>query len=147
VIIFAALIGQAQVAAQPTEAAQSEDDGQETGGQAPPLMVDPAADRIFDGIFHGPPECGADEEYPYRWAVSLLQDDAGNVSGTIRFHACPDGGQAIYRVTGQLSAETPDTVILQGVKRESFGALEGTSPEQQQFSFTIGLPPSPNLGG
>jgi hypothetical protein len=147
--ICAALIGEALAAGEPTR--EQGDEGQEAGGQPPagepPLMVDPVTDKIFDGVFHGPPVCGEGEEYPYQWTVSLLQDDSGNVSGTIRFHACPNGGQAIYRVTGQVSAETPDTIILQGTKRESWGALDGTAPDQQQFSFTIGLPPSPNLGG
>jgi hypothetical protein len=148
------MVGQALVEAEPTPEEESQDEGESEDppsedpppAEQPPLMVDPVTDKVFNDTFTGPAICGEKEEYPYGWSVSLIQDDDGNVAGTIRFHACPNGGQAVYRVVGEVSAEMPDTIILQGTKREGWGTLDGTTPEQQQFTFTIGLPPSPNFG-
>ncbi len=138
---YAALIGPA------AETQQAQEGGVDGSNSQPPPTPLTLSGLPFDGNFHGPAVCGADEEYPYRWSVSLIQSDDGKVSGTIRFHKCPDGGQAIYGVSGQVTAETTDSIILQGTKRDSWGKLEDSAPEHQQFNFTPGQPPRPNLGG
>jgi hypothetical protein len=91
--------------------------------------------------------CGEKESYPYRWTVGLIQDKTGHINGTIRFHDCPNGGQAVHRLTGQISDETIDTVQLQGTKSESWGDLDESSPDSQVFTIRLGYPPSPNLAG
>jgi len=86
--------------------------------------------------FYGPAcESGEEEGAPYRWSVELLQDPAtGRLEGTIKFHACPGGGRAVYRVSGT----TGDGIVftLAGKKMEVGGGdLFGTAPALETFTF------------
>jgi hypothetical protein len=86
--------------------------------------------------FYGPAcESGEEEGAPYRWSVELLEDPAtGKLEGTIKFHACPGGGRAVYRVSGATSNGTVYT--LAGKKIDVGGGdLFGTAPEQESFTF------------
>jgi hypothetical protein len=85
--------------------------------------------------FYGPAcESGEEEGAPYRWSVELLQDPAtGKLEGTIKFHACPGGGRAVYRVSGAAGNETVFT--LAGQKVSGGGELFGAAPEQETFTF------------
>jgi hypothetical protein len=96
--------------------------------------------------FYGPAcESGEEEGAPYRWSVELLQDPAtGKLEGTIKFHACPGGGRAVYRVSGAAGNETVFT--LTGKKVSGGGELFGASPKQETFTFdTSSGTLSPNL--
>ena len=100
----------------------------QTGQEAPAAMT------LRD--FYGPAcESGEEEGAPYRWSVELLQDPAtGKLEGTIKFHACPGGGRAVYRVSGT----TGDGIVftLAGKKMEVGGGdLFGTAPAQETFTF------------
>ena len=85
--------------------------------------------------YYGPAcDSGEEEGAPYRWSVELLQDPAsGKLEGTIKFHACPGGGRAVYRVSGTTGNAT--TLILAGKKMGGGGELFGTAPEQETFNF------------
>ena len=50
------------------------------------------------GTWYSPGRCDEQDEFPYRWSVSLLEHSDENLEGTIHFHKCPNGGQAIYGV-------------------------------------------------
>jgi len=76
---------------------------------------------------------------PWRWEVTLAQSPTGAVTGTIKYHNCPDGGRVTYNVTGQ--ATTAPTVQLQANKTDSLGDLGDTTPPS--VTITIGPPPSP----
>lgn len=85
--------------------------------------------------FYGPAcESGEEEGAPYHWSVELIQDPAsGNLEGTIKFHACPGGGRAVYRVSGTTGNGT--TFTLAGKKMSGGGELYRTAPEQETFTF------------
>jgi hypothetical protein len=109
-----------------------------TGQEAPAATV--ARD------FYGPAcDSGEEEGAPFRWSVELLQDPAtGKLEGTIKFHACPGGGRAVYRVSGAAGNETVFT--LTGKKVSGGGELFGAAPEQETFTFdTSSGALSPNL--
>ena len=96
--------------------------------------------------FYGPAcESGEEEGAPYHWSVELLQDPAtGKLEGTIKFHACPGGGRAVYRVSGTTGNGT--TLTLPGIKVSGGGDLFGTAPGQETFTFnTSSGQLSPNL--
>ena len=85
--------------------------------------------------YYGPVcDSGEEEGAPYHWSVELLQDPAsGKLEGTIKFHACPGGGRAVYRVSGSTGNGT--TFTLAGKKMSGGGELFGTAPEQETFTF------------
>jgi len=100
----------------------------------------------FDGTWFSTEDCGDESEFPYTWTVALNQNDAGEVTGTIRFHKC-DGGYVVYSVTGQVVPDQ-EYIELSGTKVSGAGNLfESSAPDEQQFTFTPGWAPSPNLGG
>jgi outer membrane biosynthesis protein TonB len=94
----------------------------------------------FAGSFFGPNVCAAFDA-PYKWTVTLAQNATG-VSGTITFHACPDGGRATYSVSG--TATSAASVTLTGNKTDGRGPLGGSAPASQSFTWTPPGPPSPN---
>jgi hypothetical protein len=76
----------------------------------------------------------AEGTYVYRWAVSLLKDPAtGKIKGTVKFHNCPGGGRALYRVNGDLPSGSVYTLV--GEKRDGGGTLFDNSPDTQTFTF------------
>lgn len=112
------------------------------GGQPPtpsaaPQVVD------FSGTWHSDATCDEAEDAPYRWEVALDQDEFGTVTGSIRFHDCPDGGRANYSVTGTATEE--DTITLFGLLTDSRGGLGGRASPDQSFTLERGGPPEPNL--
>jgi len=100
----------------------------------------------FDGTWFSTEDCDEESEFPYTWTVALHQDDEARVTGTMRFHKC-DGGYVVYSVTGQ-AVPDQEYIVLTGTKVSGAGNLfESASPNEQQFTFTPGFAPSPNLGG
>ncbi len=100
----------------------------------------------FDGTWFSTEDCGEESEFPYTWTVALNQNDNGEVTGTMRFHKC-DGGYVVYSVTGQ-AVPDQEYIDLAGTKVSGAGNLfESSAPDEQQFIFTPGVVPSPNLGG
>jgi hypothetical protein len=99
--------------------------------------------QSYEGNWDSGPLCGEQFETRYRWAVSLLQDDAGNVTGTVHFHDCPGGGQAIYSVTGTV---TPGQTVLtmDGNKVDGAGKLGENTPATQTFTVERNRAPDPN---
>ena len=96
--------------------------------------------------YYGPAcDSGEEEGAPYRWSVEMLEDPAtGKLEGTIKFHACPGGGRAVYRVSGTTDNGTIQT--LTGKKVGGGGDLFGTAPVQETFTFdTSSGALSPNL--
>jgi hypothetical protein len=86
------------------------------------------------GNWNGSACAEAEGTYIYRWAVSLVNDpNSGGVVGTVKFHDCPGGGRALYRVTGDLPTDSVYT--LNGEKRDGGGALFDASPDTQTFIF------------
>ena len=107
-------------------------------------QAQPSANVARD--YYGPAcDSGEEEGAPYHWSVELLQDPAtGKLEGTIKFHACPGGGRAVYRVSGAAGNETVFT--LTGKKVSGGGELFGAAPEQETFTFdTSSGALSPNL--
>jgi hypothetical protein len=100
--------------------------------------------RSYAGSWDSGPLCNESFETRYRWSVALLQDEAGNITGTIHFHNCPDGGQAYYRVTGHWG-EAGGLPVLDGVKVNGAGTLGASAPATQRFTIERGQPPQPNL--
>ncbi|MBP9041052.1 MAG: hypothetical protein KBF64_04685 [Anaerolineaceae bacterium] len=97
----------------------------------------------FGGDWAGGGACGEGEDPPFRWNVSLVQDDTGWVSGTISFHACPGGGAAFYNVTGQA---TEDEVLeLTGIKTGGRGDLGDNARNRITFKIRYKKAPRPNL--
>ncbi|MBN1641205.1 MAG: hypothetical protein JXA09_08215 [Anaerolineae bacterium] len=97
----------------------------------------------WDGNWYGP-LCGGGEDMPYRWTVSLLQDSETTVVGTVNFHDCPNGGQAVYHVTGTIPTEG-ETISLQGTLISAWGKMEDGAPQSQRFAFRRDGAPAPNL--
>ena len=85
--------------------------------------------------FYGPAcDSGEEEGAPYRWSVEMLEDPAtGKLEGTIKFHACPGGGRAVYRVSG--STDNGTILTLAGKKVSGGGDLFDTAPVQETFTF------------
>ena len=107
-------------------------------------QAQPSANVARD--YYGPAcDSGEEEGAPYHWSVELLQDPAtGKLEGTIKFHACPGGGRAVYRVSGTTGNGT--TLTLPGNKVSGGGDLFGTAPGQETFTFnTSSGQLSPNL--
>ena len=108
---------------------------------APIVTVEPQSSQGVSAAmtardFYGPAcESGEEEGAPYRWSVELLEDPAtGKLEGTIKFHACPGGGRAVYRVSGATGDGTVFT--LAGKKMDvGGGELFGTAPQQETFTF------------
>ncbi len=96
----------------------------------------------WTGNWHSSYECNSDGPQ-FRWSVSLTQDGAGYVSGSIIFHKCPGGGQAGYTVTGRATGAS--TIQLLGTKGPpQAGALGNGAPATQTFTFAKGGPPNPD---
>jgi hypothetical protein len=100
--------------------------------------------QSYEGNWDSGPLCGEQFETRYRWAVSLLQDDAGKVTGTVHFHDCPGGGQAIYSVTGTVTAGQA-VLTLDGDKVSSMGKLGENTPATQTFTVERNRAPNPNF--
>lgn len=97
----------------------------------------------FGGDWAGGGACAEGENPPFRWNISLVQDESGWVSGTISFHACPGGGAAFYNVTGQA---TDDSVLeLSGVKSGGRGDLGENARSRITFRIRYKKAPNPNL--
>jgi hypothetical protein len=99
--------------------------------------------QSYDGSWNSGPLCGEAFETRFRWAVSLLQDDQGNLNGTLHFHNCPNGGQAIYALSGKIPT-TPGPFTLEGKKFSGSGELDKNTPAVQTFTINRGQPPEPN---
>lgn len=97
----------------------------------------------FGGVWAGGGVCAEGDNPPFRWNVSLIQDESGWVSGTISFHACPGGGAAFYSVTGQ--ATDDDVLELSGVKTGGRGDLGENARSRITFRIRYKKAPSPNL--
>ena len=97
----------------------------------------------MEGTWDSGPRCGEAFETRYRWRVSLLQDAQGKISGTIHFHNCPGGGQAVYHVSGDIH-EPARPIALQGTRVGGAGDLVDNVPEFVTFRVTYGRPPEPN---
>jgi hypothetical protein len=100
--------------------------------------------RSYQGNWDSGPLCSESYETRYRWSVSLLQDEAGAITGTIHFHNCPNGGQVYYRVTGRLP-EAGSALVLDGVKTFGREPLGDSAPATQRFTIVRGQPPTPNM--
>lgn len=88
---------------------------------------DPLPSTDFQGRWHSTTACDENEAgYEYRWQVDVSQDVAGVVSGTVTYHACPDGGRAAYSVVGV--ATTDDAIRLQATRVSARGPLASMSP-------------------
>jgi len=79
------------------------------------------------------------ESFPFKWGVSLVETADGKVVGTVRFHDCPGGGQAIYKVSGNPD-ETPGQITLQAEKVDGWGARGDSSPASARFLFILEPP-------
>jgi len=102
----------------------------------------------FDGYWTGPEVCTESESMRSRWSVGLIQSADGTIAGTVRFHACQNGGgQVAYRVTGSAPAAGQTSVTLTGAKTGGVGNLEENTPAVVVFTITKGQPPVPDLSG
>lgn len=105
-------------------------------GAEPAVSQTAPATRNFSEIsdYYGPAcPAGEEENAPYRWSVEMLVDTNNNIyEGTIKFHNCPGGGRAIYRVSGSRDG---DLLRLTGDLVSGSGALNDTAPKQQAFTF------------
>ncbi len=97
----------------------------------------------YSGSWNSGPVCDEMFETRYRWQVSLIQEEDGEISGTIHFHNCPGGGQSVYHVTGSLKEN--QTLSLEGVKVGGAGALFDSTPAIQTFTIQKNQPPQPNF--
>jgi hypothetical protein len=100
--------------------------------------------RSWDKSWDSGPRCDEAYETPYRWQVSLLEGDLGNLSGTVHFHDCPGGGQVAYHIVGEMPLDG-DTVVMSGTKVGGAGDLNENSPATQQFNIQLNAPPIPNF--
>jgi hypothetical protein len=98
----------------------------------------------FGHTWDSGPLCGEEFEVNYKWRISLIQNDKGEITGTIRLHDCPGGGQVAYHVVGQ-EIEGQHFVILQGTKSGGAGKLYQDSLDEQYFRVTYGLPPEKTI--
>jgi hypothetical protein len=99
--------------------------------------------QSFEGTWRGA-ACGAGEDPPFRWQVSLSQNMDGSVTGDVYFHKCPGGGQAFYRLSGKhVIGEA--FVKLEGVKTGGRGPLGESSASQVDFIFNRDGTISPNF--
>lgn len=86
------------------------------------------------GGWYGPACDEAEGTYIYRWSVDLMKDpQTGQLAGTVKFHNCPGGGRALYRVSGNLPAGAVFT--LAGEKKGGGGDLFGSAAESITFTF------------
>ncbi|MBN1669146.1 MAG: hypothetical protein JW862_18775 [Anaerolineales bacterium] len=108
-----------------------------------PVPAPPQAEGEFDGSWNSGPVC-SESETPFSWQVSLIQN-GDSVIGSVHFHKCPGGGQVGYSVTGTV-VPGQEYIELQGTKAGGAGALHGSSPETQVFTFFPDSPPLPNFG-
>jgi hypothetical protein len=96
---------------------------------------DPLTSTDFSGSRHSASACDeAEPGFEHTWSIDLTQDVGGVVTGTLRYHACPDGGRATYDVTG--IATTADSIELHAVKAAGQGPLGQTAPTQQRIWIT-----------
>jgi len=100
--------------------------------------------KSYAGTWHSTGLCGEQDEFPYHWSVSIMEHRDENLVGTIHFHNCPNGGQAIYHVTGQVPSNS-DTLTLQGTLSDAWGDLEDTARESVTFTVSPNGAPQPNL--
>jgi len=100
--------------------------------------------KSWDTSWDSGPLCDEANETRYRWSVSLLEGDLGNLSGTVHFHDCPGGGQVAYHIVGELPADS-DVAIMSGTKVSGIGDLDENTPATQQFNIQLNRPPSPNF--
>jgi len=94
-----------------------------------------AGETTAGGYWHGP-DCGEAEgtDFQYHWSVELAQDpETDQYTGLIRFHACPDGGRAVYRVIGEPT--TNKIIMLNGIIEGGRGDLYANSPETLTFKL------------
>jgi len=102
---------------------------------------DPLDSTEFAGSWHSASACDENEPgFEHTWTVDLRQDVSGVVEGTVSYHACPDGGRAVYNVTGV--ATTADSVQLHATKTVGSGPLGETAPAQQRIWITPDGAPS-----
>jgi len=72
----------------------------------------------------------------YRWSVDLMQNPAdGSYAGTVKFHDCPEGGRAAYRVTGPV--QPGPLITLTGVLKDGGGALYSNAAATLAFTFDL----------
>jgi len=96
------------------------------------------------GAWHGDACDEAEGTFIYRWSLDLMKDPAtGQVMGTLKFHDCPGGGRALFRVVGVEQAGT--VITLTGTLKDGGGELLQTaqgkvttsSSETGAMSFTF----------
>jgi len=74
------------------------------------------------GDWHGDMCDEAEGTFIYRWSLDLMKDPAtGQVLGTLKFHDCPGGGRALFRVVGVEQAGS--VITLAGILKDGGGEL------------------------
>jgi hypothetical protein len=78
----------------------------------------------------------AEGTYIYRWSLDLMKDPAtGQMVGTLKFHNCPGGGRALFRVVGVKQAGS--MITLTGSLKDGAGELYQTLQSETSGGGTI----------
>ncbi len=87
------------------------------------------------GSWHGDKCDEAEGTFIYRWSLDLIKDPAtGQVMGTLKFHDCPGGGRALFRVVG--AGQSGTVITLTGTLKDGGGELfQALSTETTSFTF------------
>jgi hypothetical protein len=84
----------------------------------------PSVDVV--GGWHGDKCDETEGTFIYRWSLDLMKDPAiGQVLGTLKFHDCPGGGRALFRVVGVEQAGS--VITLTGTLKDGGGELYQTT--------------------
>ncbi len=98
----------------------------------------------FTGGWHSDEACSESDEEPYQWGITLVEDDEGNITGTLYFHDCPGGNAVTYALAGR-HEEGQSVAYLTGTRTGGRHTLFGNSPPEQLFEIMYGGPPYPNF--
>lgn len=112
----------------------------------PTMMVATKAGSSADvvGAWHGDSCDEPEGTFLYKWSLDLMKNPVtGQVMGTLKFHDCPGGGRALFRVVGVEQAGT--VITLTGTLKNGGGELLQTaqgkvttsSSETGAMSFTF----------
>jgi hypothetical protein len=74
------------------------------------------------GAWHGDTCDEAEGTFIYHWSLDLMKSPAtGQLAGTLKFHDCPGGGRALFRVVG--ADQAGSVITLTGTLKGGGGDL------------------------